>query len=31
MPECAIPGIDVQFVGIDQSAVDVEYKSEYRE
>jgi hypothetical protein len=29
-PEGAVPGIDVQFIGIDQRAVDVEYESEQR-
>jgi hypothetical protein len=29
-PECPIPGIDVQFIGIDQGAVDIEYESEHR-
>jgi len=29
-PERAIPGIDVQFIGIDQGAVDIEYESEHR-
>jgi len=30
LSERAVPGIDVQFIGIDESPVDVEYESEYR-
>jgi hypothetical protein len=26
--ECAVPRINVQLVGVDQSAVDIEYESE---
>jgi hypothetical protein len=29
-PERAIPRIDVQFIGMDESAVDIEYESEHR-
>jgi hypothetical protein len=27
--ECPIPGLDVQFIGIDQGAVNIEYESEH--
>jgi hypothetical protein len=29
LAECAVPGIDVQFIGIDQGTVNIEGESEH--